>query len=117
LHDYRKLDVYKRSLVFTKVVRQTTSAFPKNEIYALASQFQRAADSIALNIAEGSGNESKREFAKFLIYSIRSGYECGCCTDIAMMQKYISKNEYSKLINEINEIISMLVGLKRSLER
>jgi four helix bundle protein len=117
VHDFRKLDVYRRSIVFTKAVRQTTSAFPKNELYALASQFHRAADSIALNVAEGSGNDSKREFAKFLNYSMRSGYECGCCTDIAMVQKYISKNEYLKLTKEINEIISMLVGLKRSLER
>ena len=117
MHDYRKLDVYRRSLLFTKVVRQTTTAFPKSELYALASQFHRAVDSIALNIAEGSGNDSKREFAKFLKYSIRSGYDCGCRTDIAMVQKYISKNEYANLTKEINEIISMLVGLKRSLEK
>jgi S23 ribosomal protein. len=117
MHDFRKLDVYKRSLLFTKKVRRITRSFPKVEIHALTSQYNRAADSIALNIAEGTGNDSKREFAKFLIYSIRSGYECGCCADIAAVQKYISKNEYDEIIIETNEIVSMLIGLKRSLEK
>lgn len=90
--------------------------FPNDEVYSLTSQYRRAADSIALNVAEGSGNDSKREFAKFLGYSIRSGYECSCCADIAIVQKYISKKEYEALINETNEIISMLIGLKRSLK-
>ena len=57
MHDYRKLDVYRRSLLFTKAVRQTTATFPKSELYGLTSQFHRAVDSIALNIAEGSGND------------------------------------------------------------
>jgi four helix bundle protein len=117
MHDFRKLDVYKRSLLVTKKVRRITRSFPKVEIHALTSQYNRAADSIALNIAEGTGNDSKREFAKFLIYSIRSGYECGSCADIAAVQKYISKNEYDEIIIETNEIVSMLIGLKRSLEK
>ena len=117
MHDFRKLDVYKRLLLFTKKVREITRSFPKIEIHALTSQYNRAADSIVLNIAEGTGNDSKREFSKFLIYSIRSGYECGCCAEIAAVQKYISQSEYVKIIAETNEIVSMLIGLKRSHEK
>jgi four helix bundle protein len=112
MHNYRKLDVYRRALLFTKLVRRATCAFPNDETYVLISQYRRAADSIALNIAEGTGNDSKREFAKFLGYSIRSGYECGSCADIAFVQKFIIKKEYEVLTKETDEIISMLIGLK-----
>lgn len=116
-HDFRKLDVYKRSLLFTKRVRRVTSQFPKEELYALTSQFRRAVDSIVLNIAEGAGSGSKKEFAKFLGYSIRSGYECGGCADISAVQKYISRKEYQDLVRETNEIVSMLIGLQRNLRK
>ena len=50
-------------------------AFPsKDELYSLTSQFKRAADSIVLNITEGAGNYSDKEFARFLTYSVRSGF-------------------------------------------
>jgi four helix bundle protein len=111
------MDVYKRALLFTKLARRATGIFPKDELYALNSQYRRAADSIALNRAEGTGNDSKREFAKFPGYSSRSGYECGSCADIAVVQKYITKKEYDILTKETDEIISMLIGLKRNLEK
>ncbi|HEX9829891.1 MAG TPA: four helix bundle protein [Bacteroidota bacterium] len=107
--------MYKRAVLFTKTVRKITGSFPREELYALTSQYRRAVDSIVLNIAEGSGSGSKKEFAKFLSYSIRSGYECGGCADIAVVQKYIDRKTYNELIQETNEIVSMLIGLQRSI--
>jgi four helix bundle protein len=86
-------------------------------MFGLTSQFCRAADSIVLNIAEGAGCTSKKEFAKFIGYSARSGYECGGCADISMVLEYISKKEYEELEDEINQIVAMLIGLQRSLQR
>ena len=117
VHNFRKLDVYKRALLFTRTVRVVTKEFPREELFSLTSQYRRAVDSSVLNIAEGAGSGSKKEFAKFLSYSIRSGYECGGCADIAAVQKYIEKREYQTLIKEIDEIVSMLIGLQRSLEK
>jgi len=116
MHDFRKLDVYGRALQFTSKVRKVTSAFPKEEMFVLAAQYRRAADSIVLNIAEGAGSGSKKEFAKFLGYSIRSGYECSCCSDISVNEQFVSNEVYSTLLDETNQIISMLIGLQRSLK-
>jgi four helix bundle protein len=116
VHDFRKLDVYRRALEFSSTVRRVTRTFPKDEMFVLASQYRRAADSIVLNIAEGAGSGSKKEFAKFLGYSIRSGYECSCCADISTKEKFITKEEYANLLDETDQIISMLIGLQRSLK-
>jgi four helix bundle protein len=117
MHDFRKLDVYQRALFFTKRVRGITASFPREELYGLMSQFRRAADSIVQNLAEGAGCASKKEFARFIGYSARSGYECGGCADIASILEYISKKDYDELIDETNQIVAMMIGLQRSWQR
>jgi len=111
------LEVYKKAVKFTRSVREITKSFPGGELFILTSQFVRAADSIALNIAEGAGNTSRREFAKFIGYSIRSGYECVACSDIALEQKYISEKFHQDIFQQVDGIIAMLVGLQKSLQR
>jgi four helix bundle protein len=92
-----------------------TATFPREELFGLKSQFCRASDSIVLNLAEGAGCSSKKEFAKFVGYSTRSGYECGGCEDIAVELEYISRSDYEDLLDETNQIVAMLIGLQRSL--
>lgn len=115
MHNFRKLQVYQKALELTKSVRLATRKFPRDEIYSLTTQFRKASDSIVLNIAEGAGNRSNKEFAKFLDYSIRSGHECIGCIDIALTNEYISENAHRELFEQIDEIIAMTVGLQRKL--
>ena len=51
---FERLTVWQKALEFTAHVHELTRTFPKEELYILTSQIKRAADSIALNIAEGS---------------------------------------------------------------
>ena len=66
MHKFQDLIVYQKSLLFTLQVRDVTRCFPKDELFGLQSQFKRASDSIVLNIAEGAGNSSDKEFVRFL---------------------------------------------------
>ncbi len=116
MHKYEDLNVYKKALAYTKTVRTSTRAFPKEELYSLTSQFRRAADSIVLNISEGAGNYSDKEFARFLTYSIRSGFECKGCVDIALTNEYLNEEEGNRLKKNANEIIAMLDGLYKSFD-
>ena len=50
--------------------RRCRKDFPKDEIYILTSQIKRAADSVVLNIAEGSTGQSKAVYKVFLSYSL-----------------------------------------------
>ncbi len=117
MHKFKKLAVYEKSLRLTKTVRSAAAAFPRVEMFGLTAQFRRAADSIVLNIAEGAGNSSKKEFARFLDFSVRSGFECLGCCDIALVNGYLNEEQHVALYEQINEIIAMLDGLKKSLFR
>lgn len=117
MHKFKKLAVYEKALALTKTIRSATVAFPRVEEFGLTAQFRRAADSIVLNIAEGSGNSSSKEFSRFLDFSIRSGFECLGCCDIALVNGYMNKQLHNDLFEKINEIVAMLYGLKKSLFR
>ena len=66
MHNFRKLDIWIDSVELADTVYVMTDAFPKSEVYGLASQMQRAAVSVPSNIAEGSGKDSDRDFSRFL---------------------------------------------------
>jgi four helix bundle protein len=51
---FEKLIIWQKAMEFGENVYQLTHKFPKDEMYNLSSQIRRAADSIALNISEGS---------------------------------------------------------------
>jgi four helix bundle protein len=117
LHNLEELQVYHKALIFTKEIRKIVKVFPKDELFGLISQFKRAADSIVLNIAEGAGNSSNKEFIRFLDYSIRSSFECKGCLDIALENKFIDQTDHQKLFAETNELIAMLYGLQKHLRQ
>ncbi len=63
--DFENLRVYQKALDFVDVVYKITKAFPVEEKFGLTDQIRRAAVSVALNIAEGSGG-SKPEFKQYM---------------------------------------------------
>jgi len=65
VNNYKDLIVWKKSVDFAVSVYKTTRTFPKSEQFALSSQLQRAASSIAANISEGAGRNSDKEFVHF----------------------------------------------------
>ena len=78
---------------FIEQIYKITDKFPKTEMYGLTNQIRRAALSIALNIAEGSGAGSDNEFNRFLNIALRSGYEVMCGIEVAKRLNYCCNNE------------------------
>lgn len=60
---------------FTVAIYRETREWPNDERFGLISQIRRATNSIPLNIAEGAGNSSNKEFHRFLQIALRSSYE------------------------------------------
>ena len=80
---FERLIVWQKAIDLTAVVHNVTLTFPKEELYILSSQIKRAADSIALNIAEGSTGQTNPEFNRFLTFTLRSNIEVVSCIYIA----------------------------------
>ena len=113
---FRKLEVWSKTMDFVEQIYLITKQFPKEELYGLTSQIQRAAVSIALNIAEGSGSGSDQEFKRFLNISLRSSYEVICGLEIAKRLKYLDEKSFNKLTNQCDELSAMLFGLIKKLK-
>ncbi len=71
----KDLHVWPKAVQMSIAVYKATQAFPKQETYGLASQLQRAAVSVASNIAEGRGRLTNGEFKQFLGIAQGSNYE------------------------------------------
>src|SRR3989338_1088905 len=112
---FEKLKVWEKAVDFSTKIHELTRKFPKEELYILNSQIKRAADSIALNIAEGSTGQSNAEFKQFVNYAIRSGIEVVTSLYIGRNRKIINRDDFTKYYNAVEEIIKMLHGLKSSL--
>ena len=57
---FEDLKVYQKAMDLGEIIHEQTKSFPKEERFELTSQFKRACDSIALNIAEGSAGTDKQ---------------------------------------------------------
>jgi len=112
---FEKLKIWQRAVDFTTEIHNLTRKFPKEELYILSSQIKRAADSIALNIAEGSTGQTNAEFRQFIVYSIRSTIEVVTCLYIGKKRGIIDNDDFDKFYKESEEITKMLQGLRNSL--
>ena len=99
---------WQKARVFINHVYRATMEFPSEEKYGLTSQFQRAAVSIAANIAEGYKRMGKDDKLRFYSYSQGSLEECRCYIYLSMDFNYISTEEANQMIVEIEETIKIL---------
>ena len=66
INSYRDLLVWQQAMDLAVEIYRVTRAWPKEELYGLASQVRRAASSVPANIAEGFGRESRASYQQFL---------------------------------------------------
>ena len=75
MRDFRQIKVWEKAHRLTLDVYRATAVFPREELYGLTSQIRRATVSIAANIAEGSGKNTRPDFARYLQIAIGSASE------------------------------------------
>jgi four helix bundle protein len=113
---FRDLQVWQKSHAVTLRVYEVTSKFPKTEQFGLTSQIQRAASSVAANIAEGCGRNSDAELRRFLEISMGSATELEYHLLLAKDLKLLVMDSYEQMDRDVVEIKKMLAGLIKKLK-
>lgn len=112
---FENLLIWQKAMDFGEDIIKMSAKFPKKEMYNLESQINRAVDSIALNISEGSIDQSNPEFRRFMGYSIRSLAEVVTCLHKAKRREYITEIEFNKHYNEAFNLMNMMIAFKRKI--
>ncbi len=113
---FEKLIIWQKTMDFGEDINTIIKDFPKHEMYNLSSQILRASDSVALNISEGSIEQSNAEFKRFLGYSVRSLAEVVTCLYKAKRRNYINNEVFDKLYNDSFDLMNMTVAFKSKLK-
>jgi four helix bundle protein len=113
---YRDLVVWQKAMELAAKVYELTRTLPREELYCLVTQLRRAAISIASNIAEGQGRQSK-EFLQFLRVARGSLNELETQLELAAMLAYINTEQRDGMQERTEEVGRLLRGLARSLTR
>jgi len=113
---FERLKVWQKALELSVEVHEVTRKFPKEELYILTSQIKRAADSVALNIAEGSTGQTNAEFKQFLGYGIRSAIEVVACLHLGRKRQMVNERDFERLYGRTEEVLKMTQGLRNSLD-
>ena len=113
-YPFEKLRVWQAARELAKTIYVATSKFPQREIYGLTSQCNRAAVSVAANLAEGSSRQSRKDQAHFSEIAYGSLMELACllilCNDVGIL----SNDSEQTLRKSIEDISLQLNALHRS---
>ena len=77
----------------------------------LGNQLRRAAASVSLNIAEGTGSHGGTRLARYRT-ALGSARETGACLDVALALGYIERVDEG-LVSQLDEVRAMLATLVR----
>ncbi len=114
VRSFRELVVWQRAIELTLEIYKLTKTFPKEEMFGLTSQMRRAAVSIASNIAEGQGPNTKGEFVQFLGVARGSNAEVQTQLVIAGGLGYAGKAEFGRCEDLAYEVAKMLNALLKA---
>jgi four helix bundle protein len=113
---FEKLIIWQKAMDFGEDIHQMALKFPNYEMFGLSDQSRRAVDSIALNIAEGSIDQTNPEQKRFMGFSIRSLAEVVTCLRKAKRRNYITEEEFQSRYEEAFNLMNMMVGFKRNIK-
>ena len=112
----RDLQVWQKAMDLVVESYKVVSLLPKNEVYSLATQIQRAAVSIPANIAEGHGRDHLGDYLRHLSVANGSLMELETHFLIANKLSYVSEVQLESALERTSELGRMLAGLIRKLK-
>jgi four helix bundle protein len=117
VRSYKDLLVWQKAMDIAAATYELSRAYPRDELFGLTSQSRRAASSIAANIAEGYGRDSRPSFIQFLRIAQGSLKELETHLLLAERVRIIEADRTTTLLSDLDELGRMLRGLILALQR
>jgi four helix bundle protein len=113
---FRELRVWQAAMDLAEATYRVTQVFPKHETYGLASQMQRAAVSVAANIAEGHARRYLGEYLHFLSIARGSLAELSTYFELSKRLAYVPEDKAIALLEDCSALARQLTSLRNALE-
>jgi four helix bundle protein len=113
---FEKLEVYQKAIDLADEIAALTERFPRGYGF-LVDQLNRAAVSIATNLAEGNGRFTKLDRRNFFTIARGSAQECVPLLELARRRGVIGDGNHTALRGELEVIGKMISGLIAGLEK
>jgi four helix bundle protein len=107
--DHEKLEVYKEAIAFVGWLSDLIETTPK--LGEVRDQIERAATSIALNIAEGNGKYAPKDRCRFFDIAHGSALECAAALDVLVAKRKLTVEQIRPGKQRLQLVVRMLVGL------
>lgn len=113
-YPFEKLRVWQSARDLANTTYRASSVFPQREVYGLTSQCNRAAVSVAANIAEGAARQSSKDQAHFSQIAYGSLMELACLFIICKDVGILSDEKEDSLRQSVETVSAKLNALHRS---
>ncbi len=111
-HSYKNLIVWQKSIEFAStVIDIAENLATKRKHFRLIEQLEAAVTSVPMNIAEGKGRFTKKDYGHFLVIARGSLYETLTLLEIFKLKGWISEEDFIDLEMKSIEISKMLTSL------
>jgi len=114
---FEDLGIWKLALKITKMIYDLTAKKEFSKDFGLRDQVRRAIISVSSNIVEGFEKNNNNEFIKILKIAKGSVGEVRNQLYIALAVGYISKEEFKKGNEELENLASQIGGFIQYLEK
>ena len=115
---YEDLAVWDKAVDFAvKVISAVEDISTDRKHYRLLEQIESSSTSVSMNLAEGKGRFSKKEFIQYCYIARGSLYETMTLLEIFRRVKWISDSQIQSLNSDGIQIASMIKGLINALKK
>jgi len=115
--DFTKIKAWEHADDLCVAIYRLTRQFPKEELCGLTSQLRRAAVSVAANIAEGAGRQTKKDYLHFLYIANGSLAEVRYHLHLSKRLDILSSDQYRQISESQAEAASTLRGLIKAVQK
>ena len=118
LFSFQELKVWQKSVLFAEqVIRSIDEIEAPRKHYRLIEQLESACTSVSMNIAEGKGRQTTKEFIQFLYIARGSLFEVVTLLIIFNNLGWLKTKSFVEIQNLALEITKMLNSLIKSMKK